>query len=121
MTGRDDSRAATPSDDRDAPFEEATPLEAACKLLFGEDEAPRIMRALSTATDLEARREAAETPPGERARDRYDDAGPPGYGDDENMMMIARVASTTSWDWGEGACSPTESGDRFKRVQSLCD
>ena len=68
MTGRDDSRAATPSDDRDAPFEEATPLEAACKLLFGEDEAPRIMRALSTATDLEARREAAETP-GERARD----------------------------------------------------
>ena len=35
---------------------DATPMEAAAKLLFGDDEAPRMIRALTTARDLEERR-----------------------------------------------------------------
>jgi len=57
----DERVADVPMADRGAETEEfeATPMEAACKMLFGEHEAPRMIQALSAAR-ARARRARAE-------------------------------------------------------------
>ena len=106
---------------------EATPMEAACKMLFGEHEAPRMIQALSAARarERDARaRSDAETPETQSRKGSMRDlraVGPP----------IVRQSSCQSWDWRDDDGSPRESGDRrgpfarnegesFKRVYSLC-
>ena len=86
---------------------DATPMEAAAKLLFGDDEAPRMIRALTTARDLEERRRSPADARGatRRSVDRARLLAPP---DDRRMSTCA------SWDWSDG-------GERVKRVSSLCN
>ena len=120
-----------PMADRGAETEEfeATPMEAACKMLFGEHEAPRMIQALSAARarerDARARRTDAETPETQSRLGSQPDlrrVGPP----------LVRPTSCQSWDWNDDG-SPRESltggggfrerneGDSFKRVYSLCN
>ena len=118
---------------------EATPMEAACKMLFGEHEAPRMIQALSAARarerDARARRDDEtpethdETPEMRSRKGSFLDlrrVGPP----------MVRQSSCQSWDWRDDDESPRESamgafresafargdGDAsFKRVYSLCN
>jgi hypothetical protein len=127
----DERVADVPMADRGAETEEfeATPMEAACKMLFGEHEAPRMIQALSAARarerDARARRTDAETPETQSRLGSQPDlrrVGPP----------LVRPTSCQSWDWNDDG-SPRESltggggfrerneGDSFKRVYSLCN
>jgi hypothetical protein len=125
----DERVADVPMADRGAETEEfeATPMEAACKMLFGEHEAPRMIQALSAARarERDARaRSDAETPETQSRKGSRRDlraVGPP----------MVRQSSCQSWDWRDDDGSPRESGDRrgpfarnegesFKRVYSLC-
>ena len=82
-------------------------MEAAAKLLFGDDEAPRMMNALTTARDLEERRRSPVEARGatRRAVNRARLLAP---SDDRGVSTCA------SWDWSDG-------GERVKRVSSLCN
>ena len=76
-TDEGDERVADASTGEDE-FE-ATPMEAACKMLFGEHEAPRMIQALSAARarerDARARREAEETPETQSRKGSHLDRG----------------------------------------------
>ena len=104
-TDEGDERVADASTGEDE-FE-ATPMEAACKMLFGEHEAPRMIQALSAARarERDARaRSDAETPETQSRKGSMRDlraVGPP----------IVRQSSCQSWDWRDDDGSPRESGD----------
>ena len=83
-----------------------TPAEAAAKMLFGADEAPRMVSALTAGLAATEQKHAhASTPNAGQRRKSLD-------GDDRpRPPRLARHASFTSWDWngsgqssGEGCC-----------------
>ena len=83
-----------------------TPAEAAAKMLFGADEAPRMVSALTAGLAATEQKYAhASTPNAGQRRKSLD-------GDDRpRPPRLARHASFTSWDWngsgqssGEGCC-----------------
>lgn len=134
-----DDELVTPRAADTSPSFEATPMEAACKMLFGEDEAPAMIQRLQQARVIERTERANHGSwkvPGEGLEDTCTPEFRSRHQSHADLTLrrigppMVRPSSCQSWDWRDGGYSedgsPREGGihngaDSFKRVYSLCN